>query len=148
MFLILSSICQQTFSQNTAFLKENIDQTLPNRIIDDLQANMVEVNYQFTGVYTNNIEYQKQNYQSFSIKGFGYTEDVGKPMLPVRYDMFLVPEKANLSIEIMEADYIEFISKTMFPAFRPLTDEKNDSLIFEMDEVFYTINQFSPEEID
>jgi PKD repeat protein len=147
MFLILSLICQKTFSQNTAFLKENIYETLPNRIVDDLQPNMVVVNYQFTGVCANNIEHQKQNYQSFSIKGFGYTEDVGKPMLPVRYDMFLIPEKANINIEIIEANYIEFTSKTIFPAFRPLTDDKNDSLVFEMDQVFYTINQFSPEEI-
>jgi PKD repeat protein len=147
LLLILSLFTYGVFSQETNFLKEDISQTLPDRFVDDSQPNMAIINYQFTGLYANEITYQMHDYQSFSIKGFGYTEDVGKPMLPVRYDMFVIPEGSNISIEILEADYVEFTSKTIFPAFRSLTDDKNDSLIFEMDEVFYAINQFSPEEI-
>jgi len=145
--LVLILLTSFVFSQEKNIFKEDVFQTLPSRIIDDSQPNKVLIEYEFYGLSANNIEYQKKDYQSFFIKGFGYAEDVGKPMLPVRYDMFLVPEKANISITIIEADYIEFTSKTIFPAFRPLTDDKNDSLVFEMDEVFYAINQFSPEEI-
>jgi PKD repeat protein len=148
LFFVFCIFISSAFSQESSFIKEDIQECTVERIVNDNALDNVSVEYLFNGFFINEILYEGTNYQTLSIKNFGFTEDVGKPLLPVRYDRIVVPNNATIKLTINKADYIEYTSsKLIFPAFKTLTDEKNDSLIFEIDEDFYAQDKFSPSEI-
>ncbi len=147
LFFIFCFFVSTAFSQENNYIKKDIQECTLERIVDDNALNQISVEYQFNGFFVNEINYEGNNYQTLSIKDFGFSEEVGKAMLAVRYDNIAIPNNAEVSLVIEESSYIEFSPFTIFPAFEPLSDSKNEQLRFEKDEVYYAQNSFLPEQI-
>ena len=76
----------------------------------------------------------------------GYTNEVGKPKIPVIRRLVSVPSFSDISLEINEGDYVTYYNYDMIPVQEPLPDVANAKINFTIDEEFYSRDKFYPEQ--
>ncbi len=122
--------------------------TLPAQVkrnINDKGSNGVTVNYSFSGVNTKFIQYKQHDLLQYAYKYFSFLHDVGKPALPVRYELVLIPEGAPAKIRMKKCLTHESPSGIVYPALLPATDRVGDpEPEFIIDSAFYQTNDWYP----
>jgi PKD repeat protein len=117
-----------------------------SRNITDKGRQGMALSYSFSPAVAQNRAYKQNPLVQYTIKDFSYLREAGKPALPVRYELLLIPEGAQASIQMKPSVSYEALSGMIYPALRPATDRVGDpEPEFIMDSAFYQTNTFYPE---
>ncbi len=142
--ILLLSICgfSQTYGQNSLinFTTNSSLNVLPevSRKIQDYGLKGINATYQFPGASVSNKLEQQINFQFYTIKDFSHLKTVGRPALPVHYDLVLIPEDATPQIDFQSSETKIIPNQCVYPALKPATDREGDpEPSFEIDEAFY-----------
>ncbi|MFH2029423.1 MAG: C25 family cysteine peptidase [Bacteroidota bacterium] len=120
----------------------------PVRVIMDEGLNGIIIEYNFDGVFTNEVSVEGTTYTTLKIKDFSHLMEVGKPSLPSHNDIIAIPAGAKANIEIISYEVSEISNKLIYPTLEPASDRYGDKEPeFIIDEQFYSTNTLYPEEI-
>ncbi len=125
--------------------KSNQEEAKPQKELIEDRIDFLSVKYQFPGFFlTQKVENQDQ-YQIVRINSFGFLQEVGKPSLPVFYDIIVVPENSQINIDYKWNKKIERNDILVYPTLEPASDEYGaPEPKFEIDEDFYMKNELYP----
>ncbi|MEI6853416.1 MAG: C25 family peptidase propeptide domain-containing protein, partial [Bacteroidota bacterium] len=117
-----------------------------SRNITDKGRQGVALSYSFSPAVVKSRAYKQNPLVQYTIKDFCYLREAGKPALPVRYELLLIPAGAQATIQMKPSVSYEALSGMIYPALRPATDRVGDpEPEFIMDSAFYQTNAFYPE---
>ncbi len=144
----------QGFTQNNILhLKNSVAEIMektnhPLRTVEE-KENYIEVEYNFNNIDVYNIERNDKLLQLIKIKGFSLMDNVGKPALPCYNDIFVVPQKEEIQIKIVESRFEEFDNYYIHPAIEPQLDNIQIDSIFQLnfDSNTYASSTFYPSSI-
>lgn len=117
--------------------------------VNDNGVQGITVDWTFAPLTTHPLAEDEDMYQFIRIKGFTHTKDVGKPALPTINELIAIPKGSDVNINIIESEYIDLVAEyPVYPALEPATDTYGaPEPDFIIDEGFYQIDQFSPNEL-
>jgi hypothetical protein len=105
---------------NTRGVSVKGDINIPARTVSNNQ-NYIELEYNFEEAFVVDIRRNVDTFQLVKIKGLGLMDDIGKPALPAYNDIFVVPSKNGLSVQIIESQCTDFEDFYIYPALEPET---------------------------
>jgi hypothetical protein len=125
---------------------DKVEQTiLPQREVKELPDGTLEVTYYFKGAEVSDKVAQGDPYTFLHIKGFGKLGQIGAPALPMRNDRFVLSKNDQPSVEIVDAEYIDYAGFMVHPALEPARDTQGaPDPKFEKDPAVYQKNAFYP----
>jgi hypothetical protein len=91
-----------------------------------------------------------ETYHQFNIQGSGYIAAPGKPKLPMLSRFIAIPKGADVTVEVVDSEFIEVVGYNISPAQEAATDQDNaDSPPpeFELDTDIYETDAFFPADI-
>jgi len=116
------------------------------RNIADHGTRGISVNYLFNGTNRYQITVDNTVFARLGVKDFTWLKVIGKPALPVRYDVILIPEGAQPKIMLKNAAFSTQDGLLIYPALRNATDRYGDpEPEFTIDSAFYQSNTWYPE---
>lgn len=125
---------------------DKVEQTiLPQREVKELPDGTLEVTYYFKGAEVSDKVAQGDPYTFLHIKGFGKLGQIGAPALPMRNDRFVLSKNDQPSVEIIDAEYMDYPNYMIHPALEPARDTQGaPDPKFEKDPAVYQKNAFYP----
>jgi hypothetical protein len=91
------------------------------------------------------ITVNNETFQVLAALGCGYTEEVGKPQIPVIRETIGIPDGASVKVAILDASSATYTGYKVYPVQQPELDFAEDGG-FVIDEEFYSQDVFYPEE--
>lgn len=141
-----STLNAQTGVLNFARGKAGASQTGIQRKVADNGSRGLQVTYLFPGAQTTEKTEGNTAFQLIHMEDFGTLRAVGKPALPVRYDLVLIPKGAKTALKVTTSTPVTFHNILACPALKPATDREGDpEPVFEIDTAFYQSNVKYPE---
>ncbi|MDF0591533.1 C25 family cysteine peptidase [Candidatus Methanocrinis natronophilus] len=132
----------------------------------------ITIDVRVRGVEVEEVEVEGATYQILTIQDRGYTEEVGRPQIPVVRETLAVPEGGTIRVTVLEANYSTYDGYRVYPVQPPEFDcdpeemggEKRDgveaavgsdgggeggdgAVEFLIDGEFYSIDAFYPGEM-
>ncbi len=108
----------------------------------------VVIEYSVPGMNTSEAPEEGQIYDILNIAGCGYTNEIGKPQLPVISRYVAVPSGATVSSQIIDSAFRDITGYKVYPVQEPLPDIDDAPVPpFTMDTAFYQTGGFYPSEI-
>jgi hypothetical protein len=102
------------------------------------------------GVEVEEVTADGVTYQILSIKGRGYTSEVGKPQLPVIRETLAIPDGASVRATVLNSSYSTYEGYRVYPVQPPEVDGEGDGeeeAKFLIDEEFYSQDAFYPRDV-
>jgi len=116
------------------------------RNVTDKGVKGLFVSYSFAGISRHKIKIDKTTFERLTIKDFTFLKEVGKPALPVHYDLVIIPDGAEAKIISKSSDQTFNNNILIYPALRLATDRYGDPEPgFTIDSAFYESNTWYPE---
>jgi hypothetical protein len=116
----------------------------------------ITIDVRVRGVEVEEVEVEGAAYQILTIHDRGYTEEVGRPQIPVIRETIAVPEGGAIRATVLEANYSTYDGYRVYPVQPPEFDcgpgavggEGEDGAVeFLIDGEFYSIDAFYPLEM-
>lgn len=101
----ISSLAQQTTDLPSGLVIDSIKRQMPYRDVV-LHEDGIVVTYTFDNVIKQR-NYEMDGTEILKIPGFGLSHQEGLPCLPLRWDTFVIPDRQNCSIEVIDSCFIE-----------------------------------------
>jgi len=116
------------------------------RSISDKGLRGISVAYLFNGTNRYQLTVNNTVFARLGVKDFTFLKEIGKPALPVHYDIILIPEGAQPKIILKNSSYSPQDGLLIYPALRNATDRYGDpEPEFTIDSAFYQSNVWYPE---
>ncbi|HNW68809.1 MAG TPA: C25 family cysteine peptidase [Bacteroidales bacterium] len=116
------------------------------RSLTDNGIRGIGVAYLFSGTNRYEITYNNTFFVRLGVKDFTFLKEIGKPALPARYDIVLIPDGAQPEIVLKNAPFAPQDGLLIYPALRNATDRYGDpDPEFTLDSAFYQSNTWYPE---
>ncbi|MDD4650792.1 MAG: C25 family cysteine peptidase [Methanothrix sp.] len=89
------------------------------------------------------------DYDILTLPKYAYTNEIGKPQLPVIRELLTIPEGSSVNVTILECDNSTYKNFNIYPVQPQKTDEANESSLkestsFVIDREFYNQDRFYP----
>ncbi|MGQ9665647.1 MAG: C25 family cysteine peptidase, partial [bacterium] len=153
-------LCASTLLQG-AWIPFRASEEIHNATIDLLSSNesSVLLNFDIYGAELSEYDAQKltdtgnEVFALLKIDEYAYISEIGKPKLPMLTAVLDVPHKAQISVEVVSAEYSEFdlknlgIDKRIAPALVSVPKIPNAKAHFILDEKTYSTDAFYPDKI-
>ncbi|MCT4636253.1 MAG: C25 family cysteine peptidase [Bacteroidales bacterium] len=120
----------------------------PTRVVNDVRGQYLEVRYNFKGAMVSDQKRGSDTYNYLHIYGFGKMGQTGAPALPMRNDIIAVPQGVNVTVDVIESEFIEVSGYYVHPALEPARDTEGvPDPEFKRDEKLYSTDAFFPAKI-
>lgn len=142
-----------SFAQQNQFIpfanSDSPDQNAtPTRTIIDEGVSGVFVKYEFEGAQLRHYVEGQTYFQKLMIKNFSYRQEVGKPAIPSKYDIFIIPEGSTADLVVGTTSGRNYNNFKIYPALEPASDEYgSNEPTFTIDSALYNTNAKYPADI-
>ena len=117
----------------------------PIRTLQDNGLEGIQVNYQFSQLYSFEKNHDNETYQMLNVLDFSHLQEVGLPALPTHIDLVAIPDGADYQLIINKTKSKTYQTKPIYPALKPAVDtEGAPEPSFEINQEFYNSDQIYP----
>ncbi len=90
-----------------------------------------------------------KTFHKLSIKNYGYTNEIGKPMLPTKEILVAIPEEIDINLNILSSSYKSYYNYLIYPVPKSIEKTTKDGYSyieeeFYIDDIFYSKNIYYP----
>ncbi|MFA8434719.1 MAG: C25 family cysteine peptidase [Marinifilaceae bacterium] len=156
LWILFMVLCTSSFGQNRflSFTKSKqamfdvANSVTPSRKLEQLRSGYLQVTYEFPGAMLADKSEKGELYNFLHIKQFGKMGQVGAPALPMRNDMLVISKSVRPSVELVDAEYVEYSGYNVYPALElPFDTEGAPAPQFQKDPDVYGRDAFFPEKV-
>ncbi|MBF0452548.1 MAG: hypothetical protein HQK75_17735 [Candidatus Magnetomorum sp.] len=108
--------------------------------IENNTSNEMVIKINVYGMLSKTVHHEGQEFQQLEIPGCGFTQDVGKPRLPMFGRYIALPENASITVEELSSEAITLDNIHVYPTQAPQMESSPQNSLFEYDPDVY----FSP----
>lgn len=110
---ILPMFAQKTILLPSGEIVDSVMPAMPIRTVESVSDGVI-VTYEFDKLKLG-VDANFNNSSILKLDGFGQNSHLGEPSFPIRWDSFIVPNDADVNIEILDSTFVE-IPLTLAPA--------------------------------
>ncbi|MBN1950914.1 MAG: PKD domain-containing protein [Bacteroidales bacterium] len=124
---------------------EKVDASdMPGRQIKRESTEVLELEYAFKDFTIFEMPGTEESYQLLRIEGFGLSDKVGSPAVPMKTEKIVIPEGREARVSIERGEYIEVEGINLYPSQQQAYDGLDKVAPFTRDIASYSINAFRP----
>ena len=158
-FLVLGLFACTLLSARWIPFKQNVAESEPQIEVLSADAYSVKLNIRTFGLDVRDVNTEqttdkgKEIFTLLSIGEYAHMGDIGKPKMPIITTVLDVPHRAEISVEVISAEYEEIdlidmgIDNRIMPALASVSKTPDTRAEFVIDEQLYALDVFYPERI-
>ncbi|MBN1186626.1 MAG: hypothetical protein JXB49_30395, partial [Bacteroidales bacterium] len=155
LLLLLTIVRSNTTSAQTKFftlennkVKPSVVYKKPLRATKKIDNQSLFIEYKIPGFEVSELSHEKYSYDVLRIEGFGLSNEIGSPALPLRTEKIALPHGVIPTVTIVESEYSEYKGLNIYPAQEyPGDGITRKSTDFKINQKVYNSNNYYPVEI-
>lgn len=152
--LILTLILLQTFEAWALTGDIKVNQNAENKLIlhDNTYFHFTASNF-LNDIHSMQVSTPLGEFSELAIEGYSFTQQLGKPKLPVKRNLIEVPVNAKIKVNITNSEYKDYHLEDLgyhlliIPAQPPVSKNDESSTRFRFDTLTYNKNAFYPSQL-
>lgn len=125
----------------------HLSEIMPSFNTREATSSDLILDYYFPGVALSQKTENGTIYHTIKIPACGFSQEFGKPNVPVKTSLIAIPEGRNISVTLIDSQYQEFPGYYLYPAQLRINAPGVPQNKFNIDRVTYSQNTYYPAEI-